>query len=221
MLRRRALGEDKMKIPEIATKPMSDKPKMPTPGPPPMPKMPAEAISASQQPSINNPEPVLSSAAAPVEPTETAANAPALPTEAEIATEKVEFSQVMTTASTPKPEVKKISVDSKNVASKLDALRDLYTGKPKDKKQKGGAADPLAALLGVSSREENANEIVKKLKIRLEPSEIEILQNLAVDFHLTGGNIHKRFSNALNVTLEGKSNPKRVLLRIEIEILKK
>jgi small GTP-binding protein len=228
MLRRRALGEDKMKIPELATKPMPEKAAaMATPAPPPpMPKMPAAPISTVQPVSSDRPEPP--GAAAPVEPVAAAAapvgQAPsgtpaALPTAAEIATEQVEFSQIAATVPSPKPVVKKISVEAQNVASKLDALRDLYTGKPKEKKQRSGGIDALAALLG--SRDEKSNEVTKKLKIRLEPSEIEVLQNLSVDFHLTGGNIHKRFSNALNVVLEGKTNPKRVLLRIEIEILKK
>lgn len=229
MLRRRALGEDKMKIPEIATKPMPEKPRMPTPAPAEKPSaaMPASPISTSQPVSQGKPEAPGPASPAPTVATasSTAVVAPALPTAAEIAIEKVEFSQVASAA--PKPDVKKISVQSKDVASKLDALRDMYTGKAKDKKLKT-AKDPLAALLTggapkfvTSSKEESANEVTKKLKIRLEPSEIDVIQNLAVDFHLTGGNIHKRFSNALNVTLEGKSNPKRVLLRIELEILKK
>ena len=229
MLRRRALGEDKMKIPELATKPMPEKPVIPTPAAPPMPKMPASPISTSQPFDQNKPEApgatvsdqplaavatVGSTAAVPAQP-------PPLPTAAEIAKEEVEFSQVASSPGIPKPDVKKIAVESKDVASKLDALRDLYTGKAKEKKLKTGTADPFAAILGAAAKDERSNEITKKLKIRLEPAEIDVLQNLAVDFHLTGGNIHKRFSNALNVTLEGKSNPKRVLLRIEIEILKK
>jgi small GTP-binding protein len=223
MLRRRALGEDKMKIPEIATKPIPEKPKIPTPAPA---EMPAAPISTSQPVSPNKPEAPLASSPPPVvsaAATGTAV-APTLPTAAEIAVEKVEFAQV--TSAAPKPDVKKISVQSKDVASKLDALRDMYTGKPKDKKFKT-AKDPFADLLSSSPRlvttpkEERVNEVTKKLKIRLEPTEIDVIQNLAVDFHLTGGNIHKRFSNALNVTLEGKENPKKVLLRIELEILKK
>jgi len=221
MLRRRALGEDKMKIPEIATKPIPEKPKMPTPAPL---ELPAAPISTSQPVSSSTPEAPGATFPPPVVATATsaAAIAPTLPTAAEIAVEKVEFSQV--TSAAPKPDVKKISVHSKDVASKLDALRDMYTGKPKDKKLKT-EKDPLASLLGagpklaVGARDES--EVTKKLKIRLEPAEIEVIQNLAVDFHLTGGNIHKRFSNALNVTLEGKSNPKKVILRIELEILKK
>ena len=223
MLRRRALGEDKMKIPEIATKPIPEKPKMPTPVPP---EMPAAPISTSQPVSANKPEAPVAPSPPPVAASAPAFTpAPTLPTAAEIAVEKVEFAQV--TSAAPKPDVKKISVQSKDVASKLDALRDMYTGKPKDKKLKT-EKDPLAALLSSSPKlvtgipkEERANEVTKKLKIRLEPSEIDVIQNLAVDFHLIGGNIHKRFSNALNVSLEGKSNPKKVLLRIELEILKK
>lgn len=222
MLRRRALGEDKMKIPEMATKPMPGKSQ--TPAPPPMPKMPAAPISTAEPVAMNKPEAEGSAAPEP----SVAGAGPAIavsssrpavfPSAAEIAKEKVEFSQVATNAGI-KPEVKKISVESKNVASKLDALRDLYTGKSKDKKPKSGTIDPLAALL--SSREDQSNEITKKLKIRLEPGELEVIKNLSVDFHLTGGNIHKRFSNALNVVLEEKTSPKRVVLKIEIEILKK
>ena len=224
MLRRRALGEDKMKIPEMATKPMPGKPEVATPAPPPLPKMPAAPISTAEPVSTDRPEAEGSTAPEPA----VAVTGPAIaassgtpavfPTAAEIATEKVEFSQIATNAGV-KPKVKKIAVESKNVASKLDALRDLYTGKSKDKKQKTGSIDPLAALL--ASREDQSNEVTKKLKIRLEPAELEVIQNLSVDFHLTGGNIHKRFSNAVNVMLEEKTNPKRVVLRIEIEILKK
>jgi mutual gliding-motility protein MglA len=225
MLRRRALGEDKMKIPEMATKPMPANADVSAPTPPPLPKMPAAPISTSQPVSMDKPEP--DGAAAP-EPAIAMAGpvigvssgTPAVfPSAAEIAKEKVEFSQVPTTAATPKPEVKKIAVESKNVASKLDALRDLYTGKSKDKKQKSGVIDPLASLL--ASREDQSNEVYKKLKIRLEPSEIEVIQNLSIDFHLSGGSIQKRFSNAMNVMLEEKTNPKRVVLKIEIEIVKK
>ena len=223
MLRRRALGEDKMKIPEIATKPMPEKPRVLTPGPavsagiPPAPVPQTSIPEPSRAPSNTLLQPSTINTTAPVG---AAAGAPAaLPTAAEIAKEKVEFSQVTTTA--PKANVKKISVKSTDVGSKLDALRDMYTGKQKDKKPKG-MKDPLAALLGATApKEGRASDVIKKLKIRLEPSEIEVIQNLSVDFHLTGGTIHKRFSNALNVPLEGKSNPKRVLLRIEIEILKK
>ena len=222
MLRRRALGEDKIKIPEMATKPMPGKPEMATPAPPPFPKMPASPISTAEPVTMNKPE---AEGAAVPDPSVAgpavgvSSGTPAvIPSAAEIATEKVEFSQIATNAGV-KPQVKKISVESKNVASKLDALRDLYTGKSKDKKQKSGSIDPLAALL--ASREDPSNEITKKLKIRLEPAELEVISNLSVDFHLTGGNIHKRFSNALNVVLEEKTNPKRVVLKIEIEILKK
>jgi len=218
MLRRRALGEDKMKIPEIATKPMPEKPKILTPRPgateiPPVPAPQASATESSAAP------PQTSTAGAAATVGVVTIPPAALPTAAEIATERVEFSQVTTTAK--KADVKKITVKSTDVGLKLDALRDMYTGKQKDKKPKG-SKDPLAELLGVRvPTGERASDVTKKLKIRLEPSEIEVLQNLSVDFHLTGGTIHKRFSNALNVPLEGKSNPKRVLLRIELEILKK
>jgi signal recognition particle receptor subunit beta len=229
MLRRRALGEDKMKIPEIATKPMPEKPKIQTPPPPPPNVfMGASPISTSQPEFENKPEAegATSPAAEPTLAASTEQN-PAraetieAPTAVDIASEKVEFSQVKTVPASAKPAIKKIAVEAKNVASKLDALRDLYTAKPKEKKQKSDARDQLAALLGEAVKEEKSNEVTKKLKIRLEPGEIEILNNLSVDFHLFGGNIQKRFSNALNVPLEGKSNPKKLLLKIEIEILKK
>jgi mutual gliding-motility protein MglA len=225
MLRRRALGEDKMKIPEIVTKPMPEKPKIPTPAPAEMPSpvMPPAAISTSQPVSANKPEPAGAPSPQPsvaaAASLSTVPPAPAsLPTAAEIAKEKVEFAQI--TIAAPKPDVKKIAVQSKDVASKLDALRDMYTGKPKDKKLRT-EKDPFASLFATPSKDEKRNELTKKLKIRLEPSEIDVIQNLSVDFHLTGGNIHKRFSNALNVPLEGKGNPKKVVLKIELEILKK
>jgi hypothetical protein len=182
--------------------------------------MPAAPISTAEPVSPGRAEAEGATAPEPVVATAVASAAPpALPTAAEIATEKVEFSEVPTSSGVAKPVMKKIAVESKNVASKLDALRDLYTGKSKDKKQKSREPDPLAALL--AGREGASDEVTKKLKIRLEPGEIEAIQNLAVDFHLSGGNIHKRFSNAVTVPLEEKSNPKRVLLKIEIEILKK
>ncbi len=117
MLRRRALGEDKMKIPEIATKPMPEKPKMPTPAPletrSPLP--PASPVSTSQPVSPNKPEAPVAASPPPAVATADVAVPPTLPTAAEIATEKVEFSQE--TSAAPKPEVKKISVQSKDVAS--------------------------------------------------------------------------------------------------------
>jgi mutual gliding-motility protein MglA len=213
MLRRRALGEDKMKIPEIATKPMPEKPRIPS-GPLPAaaaPQVSPAVPSVTHQPSNPIANPAIEAAEPPA----------VLPTAAEIAKETVEFSQVMTTTTVPKPDVKKIAVKSSDVGSKLDALRDMFTGKQKDKKVKPGR-DPFAELLGAAaSREENPNEITKKMKIRLEPGELDVIQNLSMDLHLTGGTIHKRFSNALNMQLEGKSNPKKVVLRIELEILKK
>jgi signal recognition particle receptor subunit beta len=218
MLRRRALGEDKMKIPEIATKPMPERPKVVVSGPVPAPVAPAaNPQSPPIAESVAN-EPEVQQAATPSMPP--GKEPAALPGEAEIDKETVEFSQVTTTLH-PKPDVKKISVKSTDIGSKLDALRDMFTGKQKDKKRVTGK-DPLAALLGAAAgKDEDENQIAKKLKIRLEPTELEVIQNLSVDFHLTGGTIHKRFSNALNVSLEGKSNPKKVVLKIELEILKK
>src|SRR5688572_10942139 len=116
MLRRRALGEDKMKIPEIATKPMPEKPAIVTPVPPPMPKMPASPISTAQPVQENKPEPegaplpaaepVVAAMveAAPLSP-------PVLPTAAEIAKEKLEFSQIAASVAPSKPDVKKIAVE--------------------------------------------------------------------------------------------------------------
>ncbi len=234
MLRKRALGEDKMKIPEIATKPMPEKPRIPTPAVPiasakiPVALAPATRPEpvAEMKPSSAQQTSTVSTAVSPAPTVGPSEPEPAaLPTAAEIAKETVEFSQV--SALSPKPEVKKIAVKSKDAAFKLDALRDLYTAKPKDKKAKGDK-DPLASLLGITSpvkgathHRDTANEVTKKLKIRLEPSEIDVIQNLSMDLHLTGGTIHKRFSNAVSLTLEGKSNPKKLVLRIELEILKK
>ena len=58
-------------------------------------------------------------------------------------------------------------------------------------------------------------------QFKLDPAELEAIQNLSIDFHLTGDSVSKRFSNALTVSVSGKNNPKRVSLKIDLEILKK
>ena len=224
-LRKRALGEDRLRIPEIATKLIPEKPRMATPPPP-----------ASVRPSTPAPPPVAAQVAPTVPPasvpppargtqpqTTASPNEPApvlaVPTAAEMAKETVEFAQVAAPAR--KPEVKKIAVKTSDVALKLDSLRDLYTGKSYStvKEKKGQTIDPLSAWLETTKDKEK--RIVKKLKIRLEPQEIEAIKNLSLDFHLSGGTIHKRFSNAMSVSVEGKTNPKRVTLEIKLEIVKK
>jgi small GTP-binding protein len=200
-LRKKALGEDKPKIPEAAK---ADAPKAPTPAPgAPMP----------------TPAPAAANPAVEAKPITTQ---PPLPTAAEIAKETIEFAQLATL--TTKPEVKKIAVKTSDIGSKLDALRDMYTGtKPvtKEKKLITGADQMLSALIE-TARGSKQKTVSKKLKIRLDPAEIDQIKNLALDFHLTGdSNIHKKFSNAVTAPIEGKGNPKRILLKIELEILKK
>ena len=225
-LRKRALGEDRLRIPEIATKPLPEKPKMATPLPPvaPRPSTPVPpSIAAEVISTPSTPPPMAQPAPEPQPETTGPVNEPApvlaVPTPAEMAKETVEFAQVAAPAR--KPEVKKIAVKTSDVALKLDSLRDLYTGKsyssPKEKK--GQTIDPLSALLETTKDKEK--RVVKKLKIRLEPQEIEAIKNLSLDFHLSGGAVHKRFSNAMSVSVEGKTNPKRVTLEIKLEIVKK
>jgi small GTP-binding protein len=141
------------------------------------------------------------------------------PTAAEIAREKVEFSEVQTPQT--QPPVKRIAVKKSDIASELDSLRDLYTGKSsnKDRKASDSVADSVSSLL--ETAKVNERRVTKKLKIKLEPEEIEAINNLSIDFHLTGDSLSKRFSNALSVSVSGKGNPKRVSLEIELEILKK
>jgi hypothetical protein len=204
-LRKKALGEDKPKIPGAAKAPA---PKAPTPAPgTPVPTPPVSA------PAPASPAPA-DAAAAPKPIT-------AKPTDAEIAKETVEFSELATL--TTKPEVKKIAVKTSDIGSKLDALREMYTGsKPvtKEKKPTTGPDQMLNDLLE-SARVSKEKKISKKLKIRLDPQEIDQIKNLSLDFHLTGDNIHKKFSNAIAVPVEGKGNPKKIALKIELEILKK
>lgn len=237
-LRKKALGEEKPRIPEVATKPIPEKPKQMTPPPAPQaaapaapskPAVPAEAPKPA--PTIAAPEPPTKpgiapapAPAAPAAPAMTPSHAatpvpkPVMPTAAEIAKETVEFSQVATPA--PKPAVKKIAVKTSDIALKLDALRDMYTGKPSKDKKADAVLDTLSGLLDVKSSKEK--RFTKKLKIRLEPSEVDLVKNLSVDFHLLGdNNLHKRFSNAMSIAVEGKSNPKKLVLEIRLEILKK
>lgn len=148
-----------------------------------------------------------------------AAAVASVPTAAEIAREKVEFSEVQTPQT--QPPVKRIAVKKSDIASELDSLRDLYTGKGgnKDRKASDSVADSVSSLL--ETAKVNERRVTKKLKIKLEPEEIEAVNNLSIDFHLTGDSLSKRFSNALSVSVSGKGNPKRVSLEIDLEILKK
>jgi signal recognition particle receptor subunit beta len=132
---------------------------------------------------------------------------------------EIEF--LRSTTSNAKPSMKKISVQSSDIAAKLDALRDLYTGKstPSERKERIETLSALDEL--VESAKNKETKVTKKLKIKLEPKEMEDINNLAVDFRLSGPSREKRFSNAVNVKIEGTSNPKKVLLKIELEILKK
>ena len=201
MLRKKALGEEKPRVPETATRP-PEKPKMPTP------------VPVTPQPAAPAPQP------APA-PLPAAAPARVIPTAAEIAKEQVEFAQLASPAT--RPTMKKIAVKSSDVAFQLDALRDLYTGKgapaAKEKKHRDTTLDSLAAILDASQTKER--KIGKKLKIKLDPAELDAVKTLSLDIHLDGDSVHKRFSNAMSVSVEGKSNPKRLILEIKLEILKK
>jgi hypothetical protein len=245
-LRKRALGEERLKVPEAAPRPAPEKPKVATPVPAavrPVTPVPVAAIPiaepqpaplGSSVPETRIEEPAPSPAAAAPEPgivssmpaiAEPPAEIPAgitkpgLPTAAEIATEKVEFAQVV--KGTSRPAVKKISVSTSDIAAKLDSLRDLYTGKldsPKAKKKQATAFDPLSALLESTSKEK---KITKTLKISLSPEELQALKNLSVDFHLSGESVRKQFPNLLTIHVDGQANPKRVTLEIKLEIAKK
>lgn len=131
----------------------------------------------------------------------------------------VEFPQLA--VATSKPTIKKISVEAAQIASKLDALRELYTGKQtsNEKKDRDETLDALAEI--VESAKNKEQKLNKKLKIKLEPKEIEDMQNLAVDFRVIGSSAEKRFSNALNMKIEGTGNPRKLVLKIELEISKK
>jgi len=220
-LRKRALGEDRLRIPDLATKPLPEKPKMATPQVEAKPFTPAPAPVVAEPESTPAPSPVTQHAHEPqvATPVEEPAPVLVLATPAEMAKETVEFAEVAVPVR--KPEVKKIAVKTSDIASKLDSLRDLYTGKSYSsvKEKAKQMIDPLSALLETTKDKEK--RVIKKLKIRLEPQEIESIKNLSLDFHLSGGAVHKRFSNAMSVSVEGKTNPKRVTLEIKLEIVKK
>jgi mutual gliding-motility protein MglA len=233
-VRKKALGEEKPHVPERAAPrfPQYPKPHTPAPSPPPVPVVEPQAEAAAvsfseevQQETVDaiiskvEPEPIPESEpkAASVEPE------PVMPTPAEIAHEMVEFSQV--TSPGIQPAMKKIEVKSSDVALQLDALRDLYTGKAQPyttreiRKIKDTTLEALNELVEASRSKER--KVTKKLKIRLDPAELEAIKSLSLDFHLAGDTIHKRFSNAMSVNVEGKSNPKKVTIEIKLEILKK
>ncbi len=224
-LRKRALGEERVKIPEVATRPGTERPRTSTPPPRHVPTPPPAGVRShppmqdSQQVSVPPPEsPVVAPAPQSVPAMATATADAVLPTAAEIAKEKVEFAEVAVPA--VKPSVKKIAVKTSDIASKLDSLRDLYTGKIETKPKKEEKFDALSMILDAAEKERE-KKVTRKLKIRLDPEDLEQVKNLAMDLHLTGGSVEKHFSNMLTVGIEGKSNPKRVVLQLEIEIVKK
>ena len=191
MLRKKALGEEKPKIPEIAAKP-AEKPRMPTPAP-------VVPITTVQPPLPTDSPAQHANMAALIA-------AVRIPTAAEIAKETVEFAQINTPVT--QPTMKKISVKSTDIGSQLDSLRDMYTGKPgsaKEKKQRDTTMDSLAAIL--DSTKSKDKRVSKKLKIKLDAAEFDALKTLALDFHLDGETVHKRFSNAVSLPVEGKGNP--------------
>jgi small GTP-binding protein len=224
MLRKKALGEEKPKVPDIAARAM-DRPITPPPTmggfrqPTPQPPIKPEADLSRE---ISDEVGALLDAAEE-KPLAISEEEVGIPTAAEIARETVEFAQVAVPVT--QPAVKKISVRSSDVASQLDSLRELYTGKAgtyttKEIRQtKDTTTDVLNELLEASKNKER--KVTKKLKIRLDPSELDAVKNLSLDFHLSGDEMHKKFSNALNVNVEGKLNPKKVTIEILLEILKK
>ena len=222
-LRKRALGEEKLKIPEVATRPGTERPRTATPPPPrpsSMPPAPAQAQShpLGQQSQPSPAPPPVAPPAPSMAATMAAVVQALLPTAAELAKEKVEFAEVAVPEI--KPSVKKIAVKTSDIAAKLDSLRDLYTGKNDAKPKKAEKFDALSMILGAAEKDRE-KKVTKKLKIRLDPDELERVKNLAMDLHLTGDSVEKHFSNMLTVGIEGKSNPKRVVLQLEIEIVKK
>jgi small GTP-binding protein len=220
-LRKKALGDEKPKIPDIALRvkdrPMTPPPRIPgyrQPTPPPHERVAEAGAQILHEP----PAEKAIETAMPIAEEEVA-----IPTEAEIARETVEFAQLaVPVTQTP---VKKIAVRSSDIGSQLDALRDLYTGKAgayatkEIKKTKDTTTEVLNELLEASRVKER--KVTKKLKIRLDQPELDAVKNLALDFHLNGEGIHKKFSNALTVNVEGKANPKKITLEIFLEILKK
>ena len=119
----------------------------------------------------------------------------AMPTPAEIAHETVEFSQV--TLPGIQPAVKKIAVKSSDVASQLDALRDMYIGKAQTyttreiRKIKDTTLEALNEL--VESSKSKERKVTKKLKIRLDQAELEAIKTLSLDFHVAGETFTKDF----------------------------
>jgi mutual gliding-motility protein MglA len=228
-VRKKALGEEKPHIPERAARfPQYPKPHTPPPTVPPKPEAPpsvAVANDIQQETSVDDiiskvePEPIPEPQVA-----ETPEPEPAMPTPAEIASETVEFSQVTSPGIQAAP-VKKIEVKSSDVASQLDALRDLYVAKAQSyttkeiRKIKDTTLEALNELVEAAKTKER--KVTKKLKIRLDATELEAIKTLSLDFHLAGDSLHKRFSNAMSVNVEGKNNPKKVTLEIKLEILKK
>lgn len=229
-VRKKALGEEKPHVPERAASRFPQYPKPHTPAPAPIPVVQPQpepaVVSFSeevQQETVDaiiskvEPEPIPESEAM------AASVEPIMPTPAEIAHEMVEFSQV--TSPGIQPAVKKIEVKSSDVASQLDALRDMYIGKAQTyttreiRKIKDTTLEALNELVEASRSKER--KVTKKLKIRLDPTELEAIKSLSLDFHLAGDTIHKRFSNAMSVNVEGKSNPKKLTIEIKLEILKK
>jgi hypothetical protein len=227
-VRKKALGEEKPHIPERAASRFPQWPRAHTPAPPVAAQtQPEPSISFGEQIqqetstdeiiSKVEPEPISEPEAVETPMTE------AMPTPAEIASETVEFSQV--TLPGIQAPMKKIAVKSSDVAAQLDALRDMYTGKAQPyttreiRKIKDTTMEALNELVEASKSKER--KVTKKLKIRLDQAELEAVKTLSLDFHLAGDSLHKRFSNAMSVNVDGKSNPKKVTLEIKLEILKK
>ncbi|HEY7161574.1 MAG TPA: hypothetical protein VH815_09960, partial [Acidobacteriota bacterium] len=229
-VRKKALGEEKPHVPERPASRFPQYPRPHTPAPAPVAVQPQPEPSVSFEEQIHQeistdeiiskvePEPISEQQIHPAVEAE-----PAMPTPAEIAHETVEFSQV--TLPGLQPAMKKIEVKSSDVALQLDALRDLYIGKAQTystreiKKIKDTTLEALNELVEASKSKER--KVTKKLKIRLDPPELEAIKTLSLDFHLAGDTIHKRFSNAMSVNVDGKSNPKKVTIEIKLEILKK
>ena len=233
-VRKKALGEEKPHVPERAASRFPQYPKphttAPAAAPPitvaaqPQPEPPLSFSEAIQQETVDSiiskvePEPIPETQTSQaVEPE------PAMPTPAEIARETVEFSQV--TLPGVQPAMKTIEVKSSDIAAQLDALRDMYIGKAQTystreiRKIKDTTMEALNELVEASKSKER--KVTKKLKIRLDPSELDAIKSLSLDFHLAGDSLHKRFSNAMSVNVEGKGNPKKVTIEIKLEILKK
>ncbi len=235
-VRKKALGEEKPDIPARAAPRFPQYPKTHTPPPPPAPPIAVDEPQSQPEPLVSfedqiRQEASIDSIISKVEPepipeletAEALEAETAMPTPAEIAHETVEFSQV--TLPGIQPAVKKIAVKSSDVASQLDALRDMYIGKAQTyttreiRKIKDTTLEALNEL--VESSKSKERKVTKKLKIRLDQAELEAIKTLSLDFHVAGDSIHKRFSNAMSMNIEGKSNPKKITIEIKLEILKK